>query len=78
MPSFPTHEQIIAFDDSQRPHHVLLTFSAIVGHPELRGLPHFTWNNGRSLNLIDKPAGILECAHTKRRLTIKDLELLNL
>jgi hypothetical protein len=50
----------------------MVTRVAIPGSPHLRGPPHYTWNEGQPLHLVDAKAGILECALTGRRLKIAD------
>ena len=72
MPSLHTQEQIWARDDQGMKHAVTVTRAPIPGSPYLQGLPHFAWGAGRSLNLVDDKAGILECVRTKQRLTIED------
>ena len=72
MPSLNTHEQIWARDDKEMKHAITVTRSPIPGAPHLQSLPHFTWGAGRSLNLVDDKAGVLECVHTKQRLKIED------
>jgi len=72
VPSRVTHEQIAAYDDQGERHVIMVTRVAIPGSPHLRGPPHYTWNEGQPLHLVDAKAGILECALTGRRLKIAD------
>ena len=72
MPNLHTQEQIWARDDQGMRHAVTVTRAPIPGSPHLQGLPHFAWGAGRSLNLVDEKAGILECVRTKQRLKIED------
>ena len=67
-----TRESIWALDDQGVRHAIAVTRSPVQGAPHLLGLPRFSWGAGRSLNLIDDKAGVLECVHTKQRLTIED------
>ena len=50
----------------------MVTRSPVPGSSHLRGPPHYTWNDGQALHLVDAKAGILECAVTRRRLKIAD------
>ena len=72
MSSLHTQEQIWARDDQGMRHAVTVTRAPIPGSPHLQGLPYFTWGAGRSLNLVDDKAGILECVRTRQRLKIED------
>jgi hypothetical protein len=72
MPGSHTQEQIWARDDQGMKHAVTVTRARIPGSPHLQGLPRFTWGAGRSLNLVDANAGILECVRTRQRLKIED------
>jgi hypothetical protein len=72
MPIKYTHEQIAAHDDKGERHVVMVTRSPIPGSPHLPGPPHYTWNDGQTLHLIDDKAGILECVRTRQRLKIQD------
>ena len=67
-----THEQIAAHDDKGERHVVMVTRSPIPGSPHVQGPPHYTWNSGQKLHLVDDKAGILECVHTGQRLKIED------
>jgi hypothetical protein len=67
-----TREQIAAYDDQGERHVVMVTRSPVPGSAHLRGPPHYTWNDGQTLHLIDATAGILECAVTGRKLKIAD------
>ncbi len=71
MPNRPTHEQIAARDDQGERHVVAVTRWPVPGSPHLKGPPHYTWHDGRTLRLVDAKAGILECALTKQRLQIE-------
>ena len=73
MPNRYTHEQTAAHDDKGERHVVMVTRSPIPGSPLLQGPPHYTWNDGQTLHLIDDKAGILECVRTRQRLKIEDL-----
>ena len=53
-------------------HAVTVTRSPLPDSPQLQGAPYFTWGAGRSLNLVDDKAGILECVRTRQRLNIED------
>lgn len=72
MPGRHTQEQIWALDDHGMRHAVTVTRAPLPGSPHLQGLPRFSWGAGRSLNLVDDKAGILECISTKQRLKIED------
>jgi hypothetical protein len=72
MPSVHTREKIWARDDQGMKHAVTVTRSPLPDSPQLQGLPYFTWGAGRSLNLVDDKAGILECVRTRQRLKIED------
>ena len=72
MPNRYTHEQIAAHDDKGERHVVMVTRSPIPGSPHVQGPPHYTWNSGQKLHLVDDKAGILECVGTKQRLKIED------
>ncbi len=67
-----TREQIAAYDDLGERHVVMVTRSPVPGSSHLRGPPHYTWNDGQTLHLVDAKAGVLECAVTGRRLKIAD------
>lgn len=71
VPNRLTHEQIVAHDDQGERHVVMVTRVAIPGS-HLRSPPHYTWNDGQTLHLVDAKAGVLECALTGRRLKIAD------
>jgi len=71
VPNRLTHEQIVALDDQGERHVVMVTRVAIPGS-HLRSPPHYTWNDGQVLHLIDAKAGILQCAVTGARLKIAD------
>ena len=70
VPSRYTHEQMAAHDDKGERHVVMVMRSSIPGSPHLRGPPHYTWNDGQTLHLIDAKAGVLECALTGQQLKI--------
>ena len=72
MPGLHTQEQIWARDDQGIRHAVTVTRSPIPESPHLQGLPRFSWGAGRSLNLVDDKAGILECVSTRQRLKLED------
>jgi hypothetical protein len=72
MPNRFTHEQIAARDDRGERHIVMVTRSPVPGASHLRGPPHYTWNAGHSLHLVDAKVGILECTVTRQRLKIED------
>jgi hypothetical protein len=72
VPNRLSHDQVVAHDDLGERHVVRVTRVAIPGSPHLRGPPHYTWNDGQTLHLVDAKAGILECALTGRRLKIAD------
>ncbi len=72
MPGRYTHEQIAARDDKGERHIVMVRRSPIPGSPHLHGPPHYTWNDGQILHLVDAKAGIIECALTGQRLKIED------
>lgn len=72
MPSVHTREKIWARDEHGMKHAVTVTRSPLAGSPHLQGAPYFTWGAGRSLNLVDDKAGILECVGTRQRLKIED------
>ena len=72
MPNRYTHDQIAADDEQGERHVVMVTRVSIPGSAHLHGPPHYTWNNGQALHLVDAKAGILECAITGRRLKIAD------
>ncbi len=65
-----SHEQLVAHDDEGEPHVVMVTRTAIPGSPHLHGVPHYTWNQGQVLHLVDTKVGVLECAATGRRLQV--------
>jgi hypothetical protein len=65
-----THEQLAAHDALGEPHVVMVTRLPVPGSPHLHGPPHYSWNSGQGLHLVDATAGILECAATGQRLTI--------
>ena len=67
-----TREQIAAYDDQGGRHVVMVTRSPVPGSSHLRGPPHYTWNDGQTLHLVDAQAGVLECALTGQRLKIAD------
>ncbi len=67
-----TREQIAAYDDQGERHVVMVTRSPVPGSAHLRGPPHYTWNDGQTLHLVDAKGGVLECAVTGRRLKIAD------
>ena len=67
-----TREQIAVYDDQGERHVVMVTRTPVPGSPHLRGPPHYTWNDGQTLHLVDAKAGILECALTGQRLKIAD------
>ena len=71
MPSRYTHEQLTAVDQLGERHSIMVTRSSIPGSPHLHGPPHYTWNGGQPLHLVDPKAGILECALTGQRLKIE-------
>jgi hypothetical protein len=72
MPGSHTREQIWARDVQGSKHAISVLRARIPGSPHLPGPPRFTWGAGRSLNLIDEQAGILECVLTRQRLKIED------
>ena len=72
MPHRYTHEQLAGHDDQGELHVVMVSRSPVPGSPHLRGPPHYTWNVGQALHLVDARAGILECVLTKKRLKIED------
>ena len=72
MPGLHTREQIWACDEHGTKHAVTVTRAPLPGSPHLQGLPYFTWGAGRSMNLVDDKAGILECVSTRQRLQIED------
>ena len=67
-----TREQIAAYDDQGGRHVVMVTRSPVPSSSHLRGPPHYTWNDGQTLHLVDAQAGVLECALTGQRLKIAD------
>ena len=67
-----TREQIAAYDDQGERHVVMVTRSPVPGSSHLRGPPHYTWNDGLTLHLVDAKAGVLQCAVSGRRLKIAD------
>ena len=67
-----TREQIAAYDDQGERHVVMVTRSPVPGSSHLRGPPHYTWNDGQTLHLVDAKAGVLQCAVTGRRLKIAE------
>lgn len=71
MTSRYTREQIAAHDDKGVRHVVMVTRSPIPGSPHLHGPPHYSWNDGQTLHLIDAKAGILECMLTGQQLKIE-------
>jgi len=71
MPNRYTREQIVAVDDKGERHVVMVTRVPVPGS-HLRGPPHYTWNDGQTLHLVDAKAGVLECAVTGQRLKIAD------
>ncbi len=72
MPNKYTHEQIAAHDDKGERHVVMVTRRSIPGSPHLHGPPHYTWNGGKTLHLIDEKGGVIECVLTGQRLKIDD------
>lgn len=72
MPGRYTHEQIAARDDQGERHIIMVRRAPIPGSPHLHGSPHYTWNDGQVLHLVDAKAGIIECALTGKRLKIED------
>ena len=72
MPGSHTREQIWARDAQGSKHAITVVRAQIPGSPHLPGPPRFTWGAGRSLNLVDGQAGILECVRTGQRLKIED------
>lgn len=67
-----SHEQLAGHDDQGERHVVLVSRSPVPGSPHLRGPPHYTWNDGRTLHLVDAQVGVLECVVTRKRLKIAD------
>ena len=72
MPNRITHAQLAALDAEGERHVVMVTRAPIPGAPHLHGPPHYTWNSGQALHLVDAKAGVLECAVTAQRLQIED------
>ena len=72
MPNRYSHEQIAAHDGQGERHVVMVTRTPIPGSPHLKGPPHYTWNEGQTLHLIDDKTGVLECVRTGQRLKIED------
>jgi hypothetical protein len=72
MPGLHTQEQIWARDGQGSKHAITVVRARIPGSPHLSGPPRFTWGAGRSLNLVDDQAGILECVRTGQRLKVED------
>jgi hypothetical protein len=72
MPHRITHEQLAAHDDQGERHSIKVTRAPVPGSPHLHGPPHYTWNDGQTLHLVDAKAGVLECSLSRRRLRIVD------
>lgn len=72
MRSRHSHGQISAHDDKGEPHVIMVTRAPIPGSAHLHGPPHYTWNDGQTLHLIDDKVGILECVRSGQRLKIED------
>jgi hypothetical protein len=72
MPGLHTQERIWALDDQGARHAITVTRPRLKDAPHLQGLPRFTWGAGRSLNIVDNEAGVLECNLTRQRLKIED------
>ena len=72
MPGLHTQEQIWARDDQGAKHAITVTRLRLPDAPHLQGPPRFTWGAGRSLNIVDNAAGVLECKLTKQRLQLED------
>ena len=72
MPGLHIREQIWARDVQGLKHAITVVRAGVPGSPHLPGPPRFTWGAGRSLDLVDERAGILECRRTRKRLKIED------
>ncbi len=60
------HEQLTAVDDKGERHLIVVTRAPVPGAPHLHGPPHYSWNQGETLNLVDPKAGMLENALGQR------------
>jgi hypothetical protein len=67
-----THEQITAQDDKGERHAVMVKRLPVPGTAHLHSPPHYSWNEGQKLHLVDAKAGILECELTGQRLKIEN------
>jgi hypothetical protein len=56
------HEQLTAVDDKGERHLIVVTRAPVPGAPHLHGPPHYSWNQGETLSLVDPKAGMLENA----------------
>ena len=60
------HEQLTALDDKGERHLIGVTRASVPGSPHQHGPPHYSWNQGEPLNLVDPKAGMLENALGQR------------
>jgi len=60
------HEQLTALDDKGERHLVIVTRTSVPGSPRMHGPPHYSWNQGEPLHLVDPKTGILENALGQR------------